>query len=293
MIIYKRKEAAEAHTEPFRTSAMNRTYVVTGAASGIGAATAYCLRERGGRVVACDLHDADVVGDLTTAEGRSALVEGVKRLSGGSVDAIIANAGGGPPETSLQLNFFGAVATLEGLRPLLESSAAPRAVAVSSIASLRPPYTPLVEACLSTDESAAVALARSMFAEGVPSRTGANPPPDDMQAALDLYGNAKYALQLWCRRAATQPRWAGAGIPLNVIALGFFDTPAAANVLSDPDIRAAIGRMVPMRGAYPGRPEEAAAMLAWCVSPENSQMTGQILYVDGGFECLARGERSK
>jgi len=269
---------------------MDRTYVVTGAASGIGAATARYLRERGGRVIACDLHDADVVADLTIPEGRSALVDGVTRLSGGSIDAIVANAGGGPPETSLSLNFFGAVATLEGLRPLLERSAAPRAVAVSSIAALRPPYAPLVEACLSANEPAAIAVARRMIAEGGPLRTGPNPLPDKAPAPLDLYGNAKYALQRWCRKAAAKPQWAGAGISLNVIALGFFDTPAAAYVLSDPTSRTAMGRMAPLRGAYPGRPEEAAAMLAWCVSPENSQMTGQILFVDGGIECLARGE---
>ena len=272
---------------------MNRTYVVTGAASGIGAATARTLRERGGRVIACDLHDADVAGDLTTAEGRADLVEGVKRLSGGAIDAIIANAGGGPPETSLALNFFGAVATLDGLRPLLESSAAPRAVAVSSIASLRPPHAPLVETCLNMDERAAVALAARMLAEGGPLRTGANPLPDKLQAPLDLYANAKYALQRWCRRTAAESQWAGAGIPLNVVALGFFDTPAAAYVLSDAKARAAMGRMTPMRGAFPGRPEEAAALLAWCVSPENSQMTGQILFADGGFECQARGEHSR
>src|SRR5206468_6251150 len=136
---------------------MDRTYVVTGAASGIGAATATYLGERGSRVIACDLHDADVVADLATVEGRAELVAGVTRLSGGRIDAIVANAGGGPPETSLSLNFFGAVATLEGLRPLLETSPAPRAVAVSSIASLRPAPSGLVEACLSMDEPAAIA----------------------------------------------------------------------------------------------------------------------------------------
>jgi NAD(P)-dependent dehydrogenase (short-subunit alcohol dehydrogenase family) len=269
---------------------MDRTYVVTGAGSGIGAATARTLRERGGRVIACDLHHADVLGDLATAEGRSALVDGVTRLSGGRIDAIVANAGGGAPETSLALNFFGAVATLEGLRPLLETSAAPRAVAVSSIATLRPSYPPLVEACLSMDESAAIAAARSVIAAAKQTRTGSDPLPDETQTPLDLYAHAKYALQRWCRKAAGKPQWAGAGIPLNVIALGFFDTPAAAYILSDPNNRAAMGRMVPMRGAYPGRPEEAAAILAWCVSPENSQMTGQILFVDGGFECLVRAE---
>jgi NAD(P)-dependent dehydrogenase (short-subunit alcohol dehydrogenase family) len=50
--------------------------------------------------------------------------------------------------------------------------------------------------------------------------------------------------------------------------------------------------MVPLRGAYPGKPEQLAAIAAWCVSAENALMTGQILFVDGGFECLARGERS-
>jgi NAD(P)-dependent dehydrogenase (short-subunit alcohol dehydrogenase family) len=77
-----------------------------------------------------------------------------------------------------------------------------------------------------------------------------------------------------------------------VIAPGFVDTPAAAYILSDRERSAAAERMVPMRGAYPGRPEQMAAVLAWCVSPENSLMTGQVLFVDGGVECSARGERS-
>jgi len=117
----------------------DRTYAVTGAASGIGAATAQRLREGGARVIACDLHDADVIADLTTADGRTALAEGVARLCGGRLDGVVANAGGGMPDVHLALNFFGAVATLEGLRPLLGQSLAPRAVATSSIACLRTP----------------------------------------------------------------------------------------------------------------------------------------------------------
>jgi NAD(P)-dependent dehydrogenase (short-subunit alcohol dehydrogenase family) len=100
-------------------------------------------------------------------------------------------------------------------------------------------------------------------------------------------------LNCWCRRVASKPDWAGAGIALNVIAPGFVDTPAAAYILSDPERRAQAGKMVPMRGAFPGRPEEMAAALAWCVSAENSLMTGQILCVDGGVECSLRGQNSK
>lgn len=269
---------------------MDRTYVVTGAASGIGAATANYLRERGSRIIACDLHDADVIADLTTSEGRHELVDGVTRLSGGRIDGIVANAGGGPPETMLSLNFFGAVATLEGLRPLLETSPAPRAVAVSSIASFSPVDEPLVAACLSMDEPAANAAAREFASKNGP--LDAMTSAEIFKLATDLYANAKNALNRWCRRSAVKPQWAGAGIPLNVVAPGFIDTPAAAYILSNSASRAAMGQMVPMREAYPGRPEQMAAILAWCVSPENSLMTGQILSVDGGFECLARGENS-
>ena len=76
------------------------------------------------------------------------------------------------------------------------------------------------------------------------------------------------------------------------MALGFYDTPAAAYVLTDPKSRAAMAELAPLSGAFPGRPEEAAALLAWCVSAENSQMTGQILYADAGIECRGRPERA-
>ncbi len=257
---------------------MDRTYVVTGSASGIGAATARYLAERGGRVIGCDLHDADVIADLTTARGRAALIEGVKRLSQGRIDAILAIAGGGSAQTVVPLNFFGAVATLEGLRPMLEHSAAPRAVAVSSIGSIGVGNPGLIEACLRMDESGAAAIAAEAIAAG--------------KTVLDLYQCAKHALNCWCRRAACSPQWAGEGIALNVIAPGFIDTPAAAYILSNPELREAMGRMVPMRGAYPGRPEQMAAILSWCASAENSLMTGQVLFVDGGYECAVRGERA-
>ena len=75
-----------------------------------------------------------------------------------------------------------------------------------------------------------------------------------------------------------------------MVAPGVIDTPAAAPILSNRDVFAQLGRMVPMRGAYPGHPSQLAALIAWCVSPANALMTGQVLFADGGFECLARGE---
>lgn len=255
-----------------------RTYVVTGAASGIGAATARHLRERGGRVIVCDLRDADVIADLATQDGRAALVAGVKSMAENRLDGVIANAGGGPAKTMVALNFFGAVATLEGLRPLLDGRAAPRAVVVSSIAALDAVDAAVVEACGRGDEPAATAAARAAIDAGTGPR---------------LYASAKQALNRWCRRTAVTPEWAGAGIPLNAVMPGVIDTPAAGWILNNPDNRAEMFRRTPLAQARPGRPEQMAALLAWLAGPENALMTGQVLIADGGVECLAsQGGRS-
>jgi NAD(P)-dependent dehydrogenase (short-subunit alcohol dehydrogenase family) len=256
-------------------SAPARTYAVTGAASGIGAGVAAWLRDRGHRVIACDLREGDVAADLATAEGRAALVEGVTRLSGARLDGVVANAGGGPPQTMLSLNFFGAVATLEGLRPLLAKSDAPRAVAVSSIASLQPGDPALVDPCLARDEPASVAAANAAIAR--------DPAPN-------LYGSAKVALTRWCRKTAVGTDWAGQDILLNVVAPGVIDTPAASWILDDPANRAEMMARVPLPSVRPGRPDQMAALIAWLAGPENTLMTGQVLYADGGLECAARGE---
>jgi len=258
------------------TSHAGRTYAVTGAASGIGAAVVAALRGAGARVIACDLTEGDVLADLATPDGRAALTRGVGRLCDDRLDGVVANAGGGRPETLLSLNFFGAVATLEGLRPLLAPSGAGRAVAISSISALDDPDPTLVAACLAGDEAAAN---RAGWAA---HRAGAGP--------LQVYGAAKHALNRWCRQAASGPAWAGAGIALNVVAPGVTDTPAAAYILSDVAATAQMRARCPLKGGYPGRPEDVAALVAWCLSAQNRLMTGQVLFADAGFECAARGE---
>ena len=58
---------------------------------------------------------------------------------------------------TIKVNYFGAVATLEGLRPLLAAGTDPRAVVISSVASLHPSDPAIVDAALAGDEAAAVA----------------------------------------------------------------------------------------------------------------------------------------
>ena len=119
---------------------MKRTYVVTGAASGIGQATATLLRNRGARVIGVDVRSVDVIADLSTPEGRQEAIDGILCEAGRRLDAVIANAGLAlPTATTVAVNYFGAVELLDGLRPALAAARAPRAVVTSSRDPLVPP----------------------------------------------------------------------------------------------------------------------------------------------------------
>jgi NAD(P)-dependent dehydrogenase (short-subunit alcohol dehydrogenase family) len=65
---------------------MNRVIFVTGAASGIGAATAKLLTTHGKWAITVDRCYADVIADLALTEGRAAFAYEVIRLSRGAVD---------------------------------------------------------------------------------------------------------------------------------------------------------------------------------------------------------------
>ncbi|MEV0385305.1 SDR family oxidoreductase [Nonomuraea sp. NPDC050643] len=248
-----------------------RTYVVTGAASGIGAATADHLEQAGARVIRCDVHEAD----LTTPEGRETLVAHVTNASGGRIDGLIAVAGlGVPSELTVRLNFFGTVATLEGLRPLLLASDRPSAVVVSSLSAIVAADEGIVSACLSMDEESAVAAARTAIGEG---------------RGRIVYPSSKAALDRWLRRAAVTPDWAGAGIPLNAVAPGVVDTDTARKlILSDRTTRDLVSTAMPQPLGFPGPADAIASLLAWLAGPANTFTTGQIIYADGGAEATLR-----
>jgi NAD(P)-dependent dehydrogenase (short-subunit alcohol dehydrogenase family) len=257
---------------------MGRTYVVTGSASGIGKTTAELLKSRGNTVIGVDLHNADINVDLTTAAGRSTLVSEASRLSGGKIDAILAIAGlAHPIPATIGVNFFGMVATLEGLRPLLAGSAAPRAAGISSMASLFPVDDALVAACLAADEPAALARAAELGT-------------DQAGAGAAIYSSSKKAFALWIRRNAAKAEWAGAGIPLNAIAPGIIATPMTAGMHETAEARAQILAMVPMPLNGVAEPIVTAHLLAWLTSEENTHLCGQVVFIDGGSDVVIRGE---
>ena len=58
-------------------------YAMTGGATGIGAAIKQQLREQGHQVIVVDIHDADIVADLSTIEGREQAVAGIRAAAPG------------------------------------------------------------------------------------------------------------------------------------------------------------------------------------------------------------------
>jgi NAD(P)-dependent dehydrogenase (short-subunit alcohol dehydrogenase family) len=197
------------------------------------------------------------------------MVEGVRGATGGRIDAIIAGAGisSGDPVT-VSINFFGAVATLEGLRPFLAISEHPRAATICSVALLQSLDDDIVDACLRDDEGAAVAAADGK--------------------GVFVYPSTKRALARWVRRVAPTDAWAGAGIPLNAVAPGVVATPMTAPLLADPVWHEVVDDAVPMPLGGHAQPEEIAPVLDWLTSPDNTKITGQVLFVDGGADTVLR-----
>ena len=257
---------------------MARTYIVTGAGSGIGRATVEIIRERGDHAVGVDLKDADVLADLSSPEGRRSAAQQAVEAAGDAVDAVIACAGVSlPNETTVKVNYFGVVDFLEAVRPTLSESTSPRAAVVSSMASLQAVDDALVEAMLAGDETAAV-------------RRGAELGEQGFGPGYLNYPSSKRALSRWVRRASISDDWAGAHIALNAVAPGTVTTPMTAELLATAEGREMVDAAVPMPLNHHQGPEVIARLLLWLTSEENTHCAGQTIYCDGGADVSLRGD---
>jgi len=267
-------EATEKPGPPPVPERRRRTIAVSGSASGIGLAVRERFEKSGLKVVGTDVHDAEVVADLSTAAGRAEAVARTIELAGGFLDGAVACAGLGPHvlplEAIIRVNYFGALAYLDGLLPALAQGEAPAAVAISSNgATLTPRNQEFVDLLLTDDEEASAAMAGTL--------DGAT-----------VYGMSKLAMTIGLRRRTAV--WAAEGVRLNAVAPGPVDTPLLQAGLDDKTLGPLIESLPVPVGRRAGAHEIAGAV-GFLLDPVNGFIHGSLLFVDGGSDALIRPDR--
>lgn len=235
--------------------------IVTGGASGIGAATARVLRDRGGRVFTLDRDDHEgsdgivpVVADVTDEGSVAAAVERAAQEAG-RVDVLVNNAGIGAAgtvednelaewSTVFDVNLLGLVRTTRAALPHLRRS--PSAVVVNTCSVAADVGLPQ-RALYSASKGAVLALTRAM--------------------AADHIGEG---IRVCCVNPGT------ADTPWVQRLLDRAEDPAAERVALE--ARQPSGRMV--------TPDEVAHAIAYLASPVAGGTTGVSLRVDGGLTGL-------
>src|SRR6476661_8741493 len=229
--------------------------IVTGAASGIGKATAALFRAEGAEVIAADMAEAENVvrADAGSEAHVSGLVDRAVRDHGG-LDIFFANAGisGGLAsifeqspedwEKILRTNLIGPFLAIKHAAPALKERGGGSLICTASVAGIR---------------------------------AGAGGP---------AYSASKAGVINLVKVAATQ--LAGANIRVNAICPGLIETGMTRGIYDS--ARAAgkeelIGHLNPMKRG--GEPDEIARAALFLASDESSYVNGHALAVDGGLSA--------
>lgn len=251
------------------------TAVITGSASGIGAALGAILRERGDRVIGIDLKGAEVEADLADPEGRRDALARTLELAGGRIDRLALCAGLGSHLEDFariaSVNYFGAMVLLDGLQGALAGGEHPAALVICSNSARFGDFDehPFVLACLAGDE----AEARRLVAA---------------ESGFLAYAGSKHALCRALRRRAA--RFGEAGIRLNGIAPGPVQTPLLQGTIDHPAYSKQFEAIKIPLGRY-AEADEMARYLALMLSEHAAYLHGAIVYVDGGMDAALFPDR--
>lgn len=251
------------------------TTVISGAASGIGAATRARLESDGERVIGIDLRGSEISADLSTGDGRQSAIEAVRREVGGNLDGLVLCAGLGSHLEDLGLilavNFFGAVELLDGLLPELSGRPGAAATVIASNSAQYAPFAEydFVSAMLDGNEGKARELVGS-------------------QNGFLAYGGSKHALCCAVRRRTET--WGAEGVRLNAVAPGVTATPMLQSTIDHPVFSKGLAQLKAPLGRN-AQPEEIANVIAFLQGPDASFVHGSILYADGGNDAAMRLDR--
>jgi NAD(P)-dependent dehydrogenase (short-subunit alcohol dehydrogenase family) len=236
-----------------------RVALVTGAASGIGKATARRLADEGAAVLLTDVNEAlgatttdelraaGATDDVTSeADWEAAVAKAVEEF--GALDVLVNNAGMGD------------------LLPIEDTSLADweRTIAIDQTGVFLGMKTAAAQ--LKASGHGAVVNISSIF--GTSGGFGTSP----------AYHAAKGAVRTLTKNVALH--WATEGVRVNSIHPGFIDTPILDGARGTPFEQAMID-LTPMGRL--GQPDEIAAGVAYLVSDDAAFVTGLELYIDGGY----------
>jgi NAD(P)-dependent dehydrogenase (short-subunit alcohol dehydrogenase family) len=247
-------------------------YVLTGGATGIGAAIKQQLQTAGHEVLVIDIQQADIQADLSQQSGREQAINAVFNRFPEGIDGFVPCAGLGPHVTPHSLvtrvNYFAVVAMTQALKPLLEKRRGCIVLISSNSASMPGLNKDYIAALLAGDENKACELI-------------------DTLDGHNAYAGSKYALTTWMRTQNTA--YAQSGIRMNAVAPGITRTPLSDQTMQDKVFGQAMkdfGATVPL--GHIGEPAEIANVVSFLLGDKASFISGSVIFVDGGHDAMLR-----